>query len=226
MRPVNLIPSEERRDGSAQMRGGPLAYVVIGALALLLIGVVLLVDAGNKASSEKSEIAQLQTEISTTQAKAQRLAAYVDLAELHERRVATVTSLANSRFDWERVVRELALILPHDVWLTNLTGTARPNVAVNGAASISLRDAAPGPALEMLGCARSQDAVAGFISELKQIEGVTRVAVQSSKLGEEQQENEGESSANTSSCQTRSFIAQFEIVATFDAAPVTEGAVE
>jgi Tfp pilus assembly protein PilN len=228
MRPVNLIPPEERRDGSAQMRGGPLAYVIVGALAVLLLGVVLLVDAGNQASSEKKEITQLQSEIAATQAKAQRLAAYVDLAELQKRRVDTVTALANSRFDWERVMRELALILPHDVWLTNLTGTAQPNVAVNGAASISLRDAAEGPALEMLGCASSQDAVAGFISELKQIEGVTRVAVQSSKLGEDQEGGgESESSASAGDCQTRNFIAQFEIVATFDNAPVaTEGVTE
>ena len=31
---------------------------------------------------------------------------------MSEQRVATVTSLADSRFDWERVMRELALILP------------------------------------------------------------------------------------------------------------------
>ena len=61
MRPVNLIPAEDRRDGSAQLRGGPLAYIVVGALAILLIGVVLLVDTGNKVSAEKEEITRLQS---------------------------------------------------------------------------------------------------------------------------------------------------------------------
>jgi type IV pilus assembly protein PilN len=225
MRPVNLIPPEERRDGSAQLRGGPLAYIVVGALALLLIGVVLLVDTGNQVSAEKEEITRLQSEITATKAKAQRLAAYTSLAELHDRRVSTVTSLATSRFDWERVIRELSLILPGDIWLTNLTGTARPGVAVDGAAGISLRDSAPGPALEMVGCARDQDAVAGFISELKQIDGVTRVAVQASKLGSGT-EGSGESDSTSGSCQTRDFIAQFEIVAAFDAVPTTEGVTE
>jgi Tfp pilus assembly protein PilN len=227
MRPVNLIPPEERRDGSGQMRGGPLAYIVVGALAILLIGVVLLVDTGNKVSAEKEEVTRLQSEITFTQAKAQRLTAYTSLAELHDRRVATVTSLATSRFDWERVIRELSLILPDDIWLTNLTGTARPGIAVEGAASISLRDSAPGPALELLGCGRSQDAVAGFISELKEIDGVTRVAIQSSKLGEDNEGGEeSESSTNVGDCQTRNFIAQFEIVAAFDAVPATEGVTE
>jgi Tfp pilus assembly protein PilN len=227
MRPVNLIPADQRRDGSGQLRGGPLAYIVVGALAILLIGVVLLVDTGNKVSAEKEEITRLQSEIAFTQAKAQRLTAYTSLAELHDRRVATVTSLATSRFDWERVIRELSLILPSDIWLTNLTGTARPDVAVEGAASIALRDSAPGPALELVGCGRSQSAVAGFISELKEIDGVTRVAVQSSKLGEDNEGGgESESSANVGDCQTRDFIAQFEIVAAFDAAPSTAGATE
>jgi Tfp pilus assembly protein PilN len=224
MRPVNLIPVEERRDGTAQLRSGPLAYLIVGGLALLLIGVVLLVDAGNQASAEKQEISRLQSEIATTQAKAQRLAAYVNVAELHERRVSTVTQLAESRFDWERVVRELSLILPSNVWLTNLTGTVRPAVSVEGAASVSLRAAAPGPAIELLGCASSQKAVAGFISELREIEGVTRVAVQSSKLGDVQLSGGGDEAATTDSCQTRNFIAQFEIVAAFDAAPAAEGA--
>jgi Tfp pilus assembly protein PilN len=227
MRPVNLIPADQRRDGSGQMRGGSLAYIVIGALTMLLIGVVLLVDTGNKVSAEKEEVTRLQSEISVTQAKAQRLAAYTSLAELHDRRVATVTGLATSRFDWERVIRELSLILPDDIWLTNLTGTARPGVAVEGSAGISLRDSAPGPALELLGCGRSQDAVAGFISELKQIDGVTRVAVQSSKLGEDNESGgETESSTNVGDCQTRDFIAQFEIVAAFDDVPTAEGVTE
>jgi type IV pilus assembly protein PilN len=228
MRPVNLIPPEERRDGSAQMRGGPLAYIIVGALALLLIGVVLLVDTGNQASAEKDEIASLESQVAATEAKAQRLTAYTNLAELHDRRVATVTSLATSRFDWERVIRELSLILPDSVWLTNLTGTARPDVSVEGAASVALRDSAQGPALEMLGCARSQDAVAGFISELKEIEGVTRVAVQASKLdpGAEGGGGEAEGEVSVGNCQTRNFIAQFEIVAAFDSVPTATGATE
>ena len=36
MRPVNLIPIEQRHGERAPMRGGPLAYVVIGALVAAL----------------------------------------------------------------------------------------------------------------------------------------------------------------------------------------------
>jgi Tfp pilus assembly protein PilN len=228
MRPVNLIPVEERRDGAARLRGGPLAYFVIGGLIAVLAGVTILVSTSNDISTKKAEVTRLGAEAHRSEAKASRLASYVEFQAVHDQRVATITSLANSRFDWERVVRELSLVLPSDVWLTNLTGTASPSVSVSGSASIALRDSVPGPALEILGCASSQDAVAGFISELKQIDGVTRVAVESTVLGDAEEAGGGATAEGgvSTQCQTRKFIAQFSIVAAFDNAPVGEAGVE
>ncbi len=80
---------------------------------------------------------------------------------------------------------------------------------------LPLASGIPGPALELVGCASSQDAVAGFVQALKDIDGVTRVGVQSSGLAG----GAGES-GSTASCQTRNFIAQFQMVVAFDAAPV------
>ncbi len=219
MRPVNLIPPEERRDGSAQLRGGPLAYVVVITLVALLLGVTVLVITNNEVSSSEAEITRLQNENSAAKAEAGKLAAYTQFRDIHDQRVATITNLADSRFDWERVVRELSLIIPPSVWLTNLTGTASPSVSVSGAAGVSLRGSIAGPALELVGCATGQDAVAGFISDLKDIDGVTRVAVQSSQLGTSEAGGDEGESESSGSCQTRKFIAQFQIVAAFDAAP-------
>jgi Tfp pilus assembly protein PilN len=226
MRPVNLIPAEERRDGSAELRGGPLAYFVVVGLVALLLGVTLLVITNNEVSSSEAEIARLQRENAAAKAKAEKLVPYSQFSSIHDQRVATITDLANSRFDWERVVRELSLIIPPSVWLTNLSGTASPAVSVSGAASIALRSSIQGPALELVGCASGQDAVAAFISDLKDIDGVTRVAVQSSALPSAAVAGDAEGEAETSgTCQTRNFIAQFQIVAAFDAAPteLTEG---
>ena len=70
-----------------------------------------------------------------------------------------------------------------------------------------------GPALEIIGCAPSQQAVAGFVAVVRDIDGVTRVGLPSSALP-------GGSEAADDGCQTRDFIAQFEMVLAFDAAPV------
>lgn len=227
MRPVNLIPSEERRGGQAPLRSGPLAYLLVAALVALLAGVTTLVLTNNQISERKSEAATLEAEDAREAAKAKRLAAYVEFRDLSEQRVATVTSLANSRFDWERVMRELALILPSDAWLVALTASAggAEGASGGGEGGSGLRSAAQGPALELTGCAVGHDAVAGFVTSLEDIDGVTRVGVQSSELpdpGGEDEGGGGEGGGDESGdeCRTRGFITKFEIVTTFDAAPV------
>jgi Tfp pilus assembly protein PilN len=218
MRPVNLIPPEQRRGAQAKMRTGPLPYIVLGALVLALIGVALLVTTGNQISESKAEVATLKREDAAAEAKAQRLAAYSQFATLAEQRVATVESLADSRFDWERVMHELSLVLPGKVWLTSLDASASPETSAgegSGAAS-GLRGAIAGPALEMSGCATGQEAVAEFVTALKNIDGVTRVGLSSSELASKK----GEAGTGGGDCRTRSFIAQFSLVVAFDAAPV------
>jgi Tfp pilus assembly protein PilN len=232
MRPVNLIPQEERRGEHAAMRSGPLVYIVVGLLVAALAGVTALVLTNNEISERKAEAAQLRREDAAEKARAERLAAYTSFRDLHDQRVATVTSLADSRFDWERVMRELSLVLPGDVWLTHLDATVAPGVTLDGSSSggssaSGLRAAAAGPALEMVGCATGQAAVAGFVTALKDIDGVTRVGVQSSALGEtgsgagvSAESSGGGSGARETDCRTRGFIAQFTLVTAFDAAPV------
>jgi len=227
MRPINLIPPEDRRGDSAPLRTGPLPYILLAALVALLLGVTAIVIANNQIAESKNEVAQLEGEDAVASAKAQRLASYTQFRTMSEQRVETVSSLADSRFDWERVMRELSLVLPQNVWLVGLTATAAPGVNVQGGSGTSnMRAAIAGPALELTGCAHGQEAVAGFVTALKDIDGVTRVGVQSSELPEEKKTGGGEGGGGSDSsgdeCRTRKFIAKFEIVVAFDAAPVSE----
>jgi len=220
VRPVNLIPPEQRRGENTPLRTGPLPYVLIGALALVLVGVTTLVITGNQISERKDEVATLKREDAAATARAQRLAAYTQFQAMSAQRIATVTSLADSPFDWERVMRELALVLPGDVWLVSLDATATPGTAVDGGGDGGeLRGAAQGPALAINGCAQGQEGVAGFVDALKDIDGVTRVAVESSELASEKGEA-GSGGSGGEDCRTRSSIAKFSIVVAFDAAPI------
>lgn len=221
MRPVNLIPDDQRRGQARPLRTGPLPYIIVGGLAALLAGVALLVITGNQISERKSEVAQLKQEDAAAKQEAHRLAAYTQFRTLHEQRLATITSLADSRFDWERVMRELSLVLPHDVWLTSLTASASGQAESGG----NLAATITGPALEINGCAAGQEAVAGFVTTLKDIDGVTRVGVESSELSDQESgagvvEGGEESAGSGSDCRTREFISEFHLVVAFDAAPV------
>ena len=191
MRPVNLIPPEERRGERAPLRSGPLAYILVGALVAMLAGVTALVLTNNQISEHEGEIAKLEREDVAAAEKAERLSSYIQFQTLSEQRVATVASLADSRFDWKRVMRELALVLPDDVWLVGLDASASSSSGSGGGGAGGLRGAAPGPALELSGCAKGQEGVAGFVTVLKDIEGVTRVGVQSSELPDEGSNQDG-----------------------------------
>lgn len=230
MRPVNLIPLEDRRGEHAPLRTGPLPYVLLGALVALLIGVTALVLVGNEISDSEDEVAKLKAEDAAASAKAQRLASYTQFRDVSEQRVATVQSLADSRFDWERVMRELALVLPADTWLTSLTANAGGETGSSGGGSGSgLGATVLGPTLELSGCSTGQEAVAGFVTALKDIDGVTRVGVQSSELADKASGGTGGGGGGASGgdeCRTRNFIAKFEIVVAFDAAPVPTESVE
>jgi Tfp pilus assembly protein PilN len=216
MRPVNLIPLEERVGGRKPLRSGPLAYIVVGALAAAVIAITALLVTESKIDDRKAEVTQLENEQTSIAAKAQALSAYTQFATVREQRLATVTSLADSRFDWARILHELSLVMPVDVRLTSLSGSAAPGVSTAGGGGIGLRAQIAGPALEMVGCAAGQASVAAFVEALKGIDGVTRVGVQGSSVSG----GEAGGNATTAGACGSEGSAQFQLVAAFDAAPV------
>jgi Tfp pilus assembly protein PilN len=222
LRPVNLTPPEERGGRRASRRTSSISYLVLAALALGVLAVTALVLTTNTINDRKSEISELEAREAAARSEAGSLRAFAEFGVLAEARAQTVTSLAQSRFDWERVLRELALVIPGDVWLVELSGAASPDVQVENAAEVSAGSNIAGPALSMVGCATSHEAVARFLQALKDIDGVTRVGLGKSERASSESAgtNEEGSDANDRDCRTRDFITRFEIVAAFDEVPV------
>ena len=135
----------------------------------------------NSISESEAEIARLEQEEAAATARAESLAAFAEFSTAQAERTQTVSTLAQSRFDWERVLRELAVVIPAGITLKDLTGTVNPAVSLENAGDVRLRAEIPGPALTMTGCAAGQEAVAALVAALEDIDGVTRVGLQSSK---------------------------------------------
>jgi Tfp pilus assembly protein PilN len=220
MRAVNLVPKDYRRGALAGKGGETFSYFLIGGLVLVLAAVMSVVLTNNSVADRKAEIASLEQKKVDTQARADALQPYASFATLQQARTATISSLAQSRFDWERVMIELAQVIPADISLVRLSGTVLPEVGLDGEAALDLRSGIAGPALQIVGCAPDQTVVAQFIADIEDIDGVTRVAVQSS----EKPKAEPSGQAEGDECRTRDTIPKFEIVAAFDAAPVPAGA--
>ena len=209
MRPVNLIPPEERRGDRAPLRKGALSYAIVGGLAAILVGTVMVVMTNNTIGERKAEIVTLEASEAAARAEAESLSSFAEFSSISGARVSTVSSLAQSRFDWDRILRELSLVIPEDVALTELDGS----VAGGSSGGSRLSAGVTGPSLSMAGCAADHQAVARFLQDLRDIDGVTRVGISGSRVIED---GEGGESGSETACPPEARLAEFEITAAFD----------
>lgn len=222
MRPVNLIPSDERRGDSAPVRTGPVAYLIVAGLALVLLLVTATTLLGRDLNEKESELAGLEQRQAAAEARATSLAPFVSFQQMKEARVETVRSLAESRFDWERVMQELALVLPKRVWLTELSGSvAAGGGGGDGGGDSGVAASIEGPTLQLQGCARSQRDIARLVTSLEDIDGATRVlAERGEKPSGDSGGSGGGEEGGGGDCQTRDFVPKFTATVAFDAVAI------
>lgn len=189
MRAINLIPPDQQRGaGGVAGRSGGAAYVLVGLLALLVVLFAMTKLQQRGLADKREQLAQTQVDAARSEAESTELAPFTQFAALRSQRSETIRGLASARFDWAHTLKEVARVTPDDAWLTSLQATTVPGVALkNGAAgpTSSLRSAIPTPAIEMVGCTTRQESVARLVTRLRLVDGVTRVALQSSVKGVE-----------------------------------------
>lgn len=188
MRAVNLIPADSR--GGSRSRGPSTgmqipAYVLLGFLAAALALVTVYVLTNNSISSRTAQLSNLKTEVAQEQAAVARLGEFTKFSSLAQTRISTVQSIAAARFDWHGALTDLAKVIPANTTLQSVIGTVVPGANSGGTGSGgtgSLRSDITAPAFELSGCTRSQDDVAQLMSQLRLINGVTRVTISDSQM--------------------------------------------
>jgi Tfp pilus assembly protein PilN len=225
MRPVNLIPSDQRRRRGAytppSARRTPTeyaAYGLLGFLALALVGVVVLVLTSNKINDKKDTVAKIKEEAATAQVAADALRPYGQFKQLQEARVGTIRSLSATTFNWARVLHALSRTMPSDAWLTSVKGTVRPNVDLEGggtAGSVTgLRTKSAAPALELVGCTYTHSGVARMMTRMRNIEGVSEVVLGNSERPASATGAAG-GAGGGDDCRTRPKITRFDLLVVF-----------
>jgi Tfp pilus assembly protein PilN len=178
VRPVNLLPSRYRPARASGDRPG-VGYAALGVLAVLLVMVLLYVVTNNGINDAKSKTADAQAQQAAAQAKIGQLQGYGDFATVKAARQAAVQGVALSRFDYERLMREMALVLPHNTYLTQFAASP-----AGGTSTTTTTPAAPttatGPSVALSGCAPSHPAVATAIVRLRKLHEVQDVSLVSS----------------------------------------------
>jgi Tfp pilus assembly protein PilN len=188
MKAVNLLP-EKHRPRKPTGGQGKSGFVLLGVLGAVLVGVLAYVLTLNSINSSKTKITEATVEAARLNDQANSLGPYGDFAKIKAERVASVKQLAEGRFDYERMVRELAHVLPTGVWLTNASASstgdasATPGAPAAGAPGAAVPGA--GPSLKLQGCARDQGEVAVTLVRMRELEGATDVTLAHSTAGQD-----------------------------------------
>jgi Tfp pilus assembly protein PilN len=196
MKAVNLIPADSRGRSSRGPSTGMQVpvYVLLGFLVAAVALVTMYVLTSNTITSRKAEVASLKTQVAQEQAAANRLGEFSKFSSLAQTRIGTVNSIASARFDWHTALVNLSKVVPADTTLQSIVGTVVPGASSGGSgASSSLRADIVAPAFDLTGCTANQDDVARLMSQLRLINGVTRVAFTNSQVS-------GTSSGSTPGC--------------------------
>jgi len=180
---INLVPSDQQRGaGGRAGRSGGAAYALVGLLALGLLLFGAWTYTGKQLKEKEAEASSLKARAAQRASQTAGLASYSQFDQMRTQREQTVVQLADSRFDWAHAFGELSRVLPGNVWLTGLNATIAPGVGADagGSASDPLRASLAVPALELVGCATSQDAVTNLLAQLRTMNAVQRVSISKS----------------------------------------------
>ena len=212
MKAVNLIPSEQRR-AKPSGNAGNRSYIVLGLLGVLLIMAVAYVLTANSVNDKTTKAAEAQQEADALEARVAQLGSYTNFASIKEQRLAAVKTAAETRFDWERLMREVSRVMPAGSWLQS-TDASVLGVGNEAATDPAAADAAPPtPSANFIGCTPRQSEVAKILVRLRAMHRVTDV-----KLNESIVEQDAKD-VTVDSCGT---FYKFDVTVTFAQATASE----
>jgi Tfp pilus assembly protein PilN len=121
MRRIELLPQahlEQRRQ-----RRVTAGVVIAGLVALtMLIGYWLVL--GMQVADERNELAQVTARNQQLQAEIDELQRFAEMETELKAKEASLAKVTKGDVDWPGLLTEIAMVLPGEVWLTNLTASA------------------------------------------------------------------------------------------------------
>ena len=185
MRAVNLLP----RQSVQQKRETPNPVVLVAAIGgavvlLALVGGFLL--ANRSVDRQRADLASARAVLATTpahhlSAKTQAFRSAV-LTQREQRSLALAAAIGK-RVAWDRILRRFSLVLPDDVWLTNLTGAVPLDSSLPAGTAPPATGALPATptALTISGYTYSQASVARLLERLQVLPDLKNVQLSNSQ---------------------------------------------
>jgi len=181
MTQVNLLPSEVRERQKTRR-----VTTAIGAgagVAVVLLGFVFVVQS-SRLTSAQHQLTLQQSTNQRLQSQISGLQRYQDLKQQVSDKQAVVTEITTGEIQWSGVLRDLSMVIPGDVWMNQVTGTA----ATTPGSTTTVANAAPGSnlvgQLQFTGSTLDHPSVALWLTRLTKANGwVNPWVTTSSKSG-------------------------------------------
>jgi Tfp pilus assembly protein PilN len=190
MRAVNLLPSEPSR----RRKKMPSGQVLLASTAPLVAATLVYLGFSfeqAKASGLRADLGVAQTELAGLQPLAAAGAASTQLASQRTQRLLALQDALGRRVAWDRILDQIARVLPANIWLTQLNAmsptptTAAPppapttTTSSGSSSSSSTTPVAPAPSalFTLTGYAYSHDDVAHLLARLALVPSLTNVTL-------------------------------------------------
>jgi Tfp pilus assembly protein PilN len=121
MRAVNLLPVDQRA-GRRRAPAAPVALAGAGVLAASVLAFAF-VSASGKVDEREQELAGVEQQLAAAKRATQAKRAQPSVSATHQQRLTALNTALGEQLAWDRVLRDVSLVLPDDVWLSSLGAT-------------------------------------------------------------------------------------------------------
>jgi len=182
MRAINLLPKDDARRN--QKTQWIVIIPVVVAVLMTAVFSAMFLSASGEVKDRKAELSSLQMQLAAIPTPdASKVRTQNALAADKQARVTALSGALSRRVAWDRVFRELSLVLPNDVWLATISAKApvpSSTAVAPPAAAAGATVAATGFTID--GYTYSHPAVARLLSRLAVVPDLVNVQLQQSAL--------------------------------------------
>jgi Tfp pilus assembly protein PilN len=172
MRAVNLLPKDDGRQRGPSFRDNPLVIGgVVGTVLLTALLAALFLNASTGVADNQRRHDAVQAELAATPVPKPTAPGTSELEQERNTRIGALSAALAGRLAWDRVLREVSLVLPEDVWLTSLSAAAPVAGATTTTAGFSIN-----------GRTYSHDGVARLLARLSVVPQLANIQLQHSSL--------------------------------------------
>ncbi len=185
MRRIDLLPPsyvQRRRERSSLV----VVAIVTAVVVLLLIGWWFYL--GMKVNDAEQELADAQAANLELDRRIQELQRFVVLENEVAAKRASLQTVMTGDIDWPGILAEIAMVIPGEIWLTNLTASAGMTEGATAVPTetspIPLSDVEPFGRIQFQGSSLSMTGVAKWMVRLEGVETFFATYLQNATLGE------------------------------------------